>query len=76
MKNQPHVRAHLLAIIRNIPCPFPGKTGFPKQFIGQVQENAAYFDGLTHVLADDGSLTVGVRVEKDRNAFFHYRKAE
>lgn len=41
-----------------------------------IKEGAAYFDGLTYVLAGDGSLTVGVRVAKDRNAFFHYRKAE
>jgi hypothetical protein len=40
-----------------------------------IEERSAYFDGLTYVLADDGSLTVGVRIAENRNAFFQYRRA-
>lgn len=41
-----------------------------------IDERAAYFDGLTYVLADDGRLTVGVRLAEDSHAFFRYRKIE
>ena len=41
-----------------------------------MEERAAYFDGLSYRLEEDGSLTVGVRVAENQNAFFHYRKAE
>jgi hypothetical protein len=41
-----------------------------------IEEHAAYFDGLSYVLAEGGRLTVGVRLNEDRNAFFLYRKVE
>jgi hypothetical protein len=41
-----------------------------------IEERAAYFDGLTYVLGDDGRLTVGVRLDESHNAFFHYLKAD
>jgi hypothetical protein len=45
---------------------------FPLVAIG---DQAVYFDGLTYVLEQDGSLTVGVRVAEERNAVFRYRRA-
>ena len=41
-----------------------------------IEENAVYFDGLSYVLGDDGGLTVGVRIDEGRNAFFRYERAE
>ena len=40
-----------------------------------IEERAAYFDGLTYVLGEDGRLTVGVRLDEDNYAYFDYRKA-
>ena len=42
----------------------------------KIGENAAYFDGLTYRLGEDGGLTVGVRVAEDQVAVFHYRRIE
>jgi hypothetical protein len=41
-----------------------------------IEERAAYFDGLTYVLGKDGRLTVGVRLEEEKYAWFHYRGAD
>jgi ketosteroid isomerase-like protein len=41
-----------------------------------IAEGAAYFDGLSYVRAEDGRLTVGVRLDEERVAFFHYRRAD
>lgn len=41
-----------------------------------IEESAVYFDGLSYRLEEDGSLTVGVRLDENQNAFFYYRKAE
>ena len=41
-----------------------------------LEERAAYFDGLTYVLGENGRLTVGVHLGEGRNAFFHYKRAE
>lgn len=41
-----------------------------------IEERAAYFDGLSYRLEEDGGLTVGVRLSEDRNAFFSYRRVE
>lgn len=41
-----------------------------------IEEGAAYFDGLTYILEEDGSLTVAVRVAEDQNAVFRYRRTE
>jgi hypothetical protein len=46
---------------------------FPLVAIG---ERAAYFDGLSYVLNDDGSLTVGVRLDEQQLGFFHYESAD
>jgi hypothetical protein len=41
-----------------------------------IEERAAWFDGLTYVLAEDGRLTVGVRIAEEQFAYFYYRKAD
>lgn len=41
-----------------------------------IEENAAYFDGLSYRLDEVDSLTVGVRIETDRIAVFEYRRAD
>ena len=41
-----------------------------------LEDNAAYFDGLTYVLEEGGELTVGVQVDEDQYAYFRYRKAD
>lgn len=41
-----------------------------------IEEKAAYFDGLTYLLEEGGRMTVGVRIEEDQVAYFHYRRAE
>jgi hypothetical protein len=40
-----------------------------------IEERAAWFDGLTYVLAE-GRLTVGVRIAEEQFAYFYYRKAD
>jgi hypothetical protein len=52
------------------------KDGFVEFPLVKLEENAAYFDGLTYVLGADGDLKVAVRLEKDKVAVFHYRRAE
>jgi len=42
----------------------------------KLEPGAAYFDGLTYLLGEDGALTVGVRVEVDQVAVFRYRKVD
>lgn len=42
----------------------------------KIGERAAYFDGLTYELREDGRLTVGVRIDEDRVAVFDYRRAD
>ena len=41
-----------------------------------IEERAAYFDGLSYVLGEDGRLTVGVRLDEGKFAYFNYRKAD
>ncbi len=41
-----------------------------------IEDRAAYFDGLSYMLREDGELVVGVRIEENRNVFFHYRRAD
>lgn len=41
-----------------------------------IEKQAAYFDGLSYRLNEDGSLMVGVRIEKDRIAVFEYQRVE
>lgn len=41
-----------------------------------IEEGAAWFDGLTYVLGEDGRLKVGVRIAEEQFAYFHYRKAD
>ncbi len=41
-----------------------------------IEARAAYFDGLSYVLGDDGGLTVAVRVAEDQVARFRYRRAD
>lgn len=41
-----------------------------------IEERAAYFDGLSYVLDDDGGLTVAVRIAEDQVATFSYRRAD
>lgn len=42
----------------------------------KLEKQAAYFDGLTYLLADDGSLRVGVRLDENSNAVFHYQNVD
>ena len=42
----------------------------------EIGDNAAYFDGLSYRLEEDGSLTVGVRLSEDKNAVFRYHKID
>ena len=42
----------------------------------KLEERAAYFDGLSYVLGEDGNLTVMVRIDEAQNAVFRYRRAE
>lgn len=46
---------------------------FPLVALGK---QAAYFDGLTYFLEENGRMTVGVRVAEDQIAYFHYRRAD
>ena len=41
-----------------------------------IEEGAAYFDGLSYVLDEGGRLTVGVRLDPGKYAYFDYRKAD
>ncbi len=41
-----------------------------------IEDDAAYFDGLSYVLGEDGMLTVGVRIDEGRNAFFRYERVK
>ena len=42
----------------------------------KLEERAAYFDGLSYVLGEDGNLTVMVRIDEAQNAVFRYRRVE
>ena len=41
-----------------------------------IEDRAAYFDGLSYRLEDDGQLTVGVRISENKNAIFRYRRVK
>jgi hypothetical protein len=41
-----------------------------------LEAGAAYFDGLSYVLREDGSLAVAVRIEEETVAQFRYRRAD
>jgi hypothetical protein len=53
-----------------------GKEEFVEFPLLAIEERAAYFDGLSYVLNDDGSLTVGVRLDEQRLGFFHYESED
>ena len=52
------------------------KAGFVEFPLVAIEKRAAYFDGLTYALGEDGGLTVGVRLDEEQFAYFQYRKAE
>ena len=52
------------------------KDAFVEFPLVSVEGRAAYFDGLSYVLGDDGKMTVGVRLDQDQYAYFHYQKAD
>jgi hypothetical protein len=41
-----------------------------------IEGGAAFFDGMTYKLDENGMLTVAVRVSEGQVAVFHYRKAD
>lgn len=40
----------------------------------EIRQRAAFFDGLSYVLDEKGTLTVAVRVAEDQIAVFYYKK--
>ena len=52
------------------------KDGFVEFPLVAIEGRTAWFDGLSYRLNDDGSLTVAVRLDEERVARFHYRKAD
>lgn len=52
------------------------KDGFVEFPLVALEEGAAYFDGLSYVRGENGRLTVGVRLDENQFAYFHYRKAD
>ena len=52
------------------------KDGYVEFPLVEIGEKAAWFDGLSYRLEEDGSLTVGVRISEGQNAVFRYRKVE
>lgn len=52
------------------------KDGFVEFPLVAIDGRAAWFDGLSYRLEDDGSLTVAVRLDEERVAQFRYRKVD
>lgn len=53
-----------------------GKDEYVEFPLVAIEERAAYFDGLSYVLNDDGGLTVGVRLDEERLGFFEYERVD